>query len=206
MPYHRNPEGLGCLPMPRLLRRCDVAVGAFVVQLCIKVVSCWLLGEMAWAIQAERAFDWWMVAETEVSLKPIVSTDSPDSEWISQHPIAPDGSDMKNLLGHVGERLGHIGEVSDMLQTIRLLPMLQYQTQVNQMRDAWYWQSLNTVLVQFDDDGIAKDAVIFRGGMLVMELCPLSWSKRVSQRKKLSDIWILTFTRFEILSYLIILS
>lgn len=46
----------------------------------------------------------------------------------------------------------------------------------------------------------------FRGGMLITELYPLSWSKRVSQRKKLSDIWILTFARFEILSYLIIWS
>lgn len=192
--------------LPQLLRRCDVAVGAFVVQLCIKVASCWLLGEMAWAIQAERVFDWWMVAETEVSPSRL-SRESPNSGWISQHPIAPDGSDMKNLLRHVGERLGHIGEVSDLLQTICILPMLQYQTQVNQMRDAWYWQSLNTVLVQSDDDGVAKDAASkFRGGILIMELYPLSWSKRVSQRKKLSDIWILTFARFEILSYLIILS
>lgn len=206
MPYPRNPGDRGCLFMSRLLRRCDVAVGAFVVQVCIKVVSCWLLGEMAWAIPAGRVFDWWMVAETEVSPSRL-SRESPDSGWISQHPIAPDGSDMKNLLGHVGERLGHVGEVSDLLQTICILPMLQYQTQVNQMRDAWYWQSLNTVLVQSYDDGVAKDAASkFRGGILIMELYPLSWSKRVSQRKKLSDIWILTFTRFEILSYLIILS
>ena len=146
--------------MPRLLRRCDVAVGAFVVQVCIKVVSCWLLGEMAWAIPVGLVFDWWMVAETEVSLKPIVPTESPNSGWINQHPITPDGSDMKNLLGHVGERLGHVGEVSDLLQTIRLLPMLQYQPQVNQMRDAWYWQPLNTVLVQSVDGGVAKDAII----------------------------------------------
>lgn len=115
---------------------------------------------MAWAIPAGWVFDWWMVAETEVSLKPIVPTVSPDSGWISQHPIAPDGSDMKNLLGHVGERLGHVGEVADLPQTIRLLPMLQYQTQVNQLRYAWYWQSLNTVLVQSDDDGVAKDTVV----------------------------------------------
>lgn len=67
---------------------------------------------------------------------------------------------MKNLLGHVGERLGHVGEVTDLSQTIRLLLMLQYRTQVNQMRDAWYWRSLNTVLAQSDDDGVAKDAVI----------------------------------------------
>ena len=146
--------------MPRLLRQFDVAVGAFVVQVCIKVVSRWLVGEMAWAILAERVFDRCMVAETEVSIKPIVPSVIPDSEWISQHPITPDGSDMKNLLGHVGERLGHVGEVSDLLKTIRSLLMLQYQTQVNQMRDAWNWQPLNAVLVQSGDDGVAKDAVI----------------------------------------------
>ena len=35
-----------------------------------------------------------------------------------QHPIILDGSDMKNLLGHLGERLGHIGEVPDLEKTM----------------------------------------------------------------------------------------
>lgn len=39
----------------------------------------------------------------------------------------PDGSDLKNLLGHLGERLGHVGEASDLLQTIYEMPLLQYQ-------------------------------------------------------------------------------
>ena len=67
---------------------------------------------------------------------------------------------MKNLLGHIEERLGHVGEVPDLPQTIRLLLMLQYQTQVNQMWDAWCWQPLNTVLVQTDEGGVAKDAIV----------------------------------------------
>lgn len=146
--------------MPRLLRRFDVAVGAFVVQVCIKVVSYWLLGEMAWANLLKRVFVWWMVAETEVSPKLIIPTKSPDSGWISQHSIILYGSRMKNLLGHIEERLGHVGEVSDLLKTICILPMLQYQPQVNQMRDAKHWQLLNTVLVQSDDDGVAKDTVV----------------------------------------------
>lgn len=37
--------------------------------------------------------------------------------------------------------------------------MLQYQTQVNQMRDTWYWLPLNTVLVQSEDGGVVKDAI-----------------------------------------------
>lgn len=85
--------------------------------------------------------------------------------------------------------------------------MLQYQTQVNQMLDAWCWQPLNTVLAQSDNDSVAKDAVV---EVLRWDadngVVPLSCSKRASQRKKLSDIWILTFARFEILSYLIIWS
>lgn len=146
--------------MPRLLRRFDVAVGAFVVQVCIKVVSYWLLGEMAWANLLKRVLVWWMVAETDVSPKLIIPTKSPDSGWISQHSIILYGSRMKNLLGHIEERLGHVGEVSDLLKTICILPMLQYQPQVNQMRDAKHWQLLNTVLVQSDDDGVAKDTVV----------------------------------------------
>lgn len=42
---------------------------------------------------------------------------------------------MKNLLGHVGESVGHVGEAPDLVKTICILPMLQYQTQVNQMQD-----------------------------------------------------------------------
>lgn len=42
---------------------------------------------------------------------------------------------MKNLLGHVGESVGHVGEVSDLVKTICILPMLQYQMQVNQMQN-----------------------------------------------------------------------
>lgn len=129
-----------------------------------------------------------MAAETEVSILPIVPIESRDRRSSSQHPIIPDGPYLKNLWGHLGERLGHVGKAPDLLQTICGLLLLQYQKQLNPMQDALYCQPMNTVLVQFDDDGIAKDAVIFRGGMLVMELCPLSWSKRVSQRKKLSDI------------------
>lgn len=60
-------------------------------------------------------FDRWMTAETEVSIKPIVPIESQDKERSGQHPIILDGSDMKNLLGHLGERLGHIGEVPDLL-------------------------------------------------------------------------------------------
>ena len=86
--------------------------------------------------------------------------------------------------------------------------MLQYQTQVNQIRDAWYWQPLNTVLVQSDDGGVAKDAVIeIQSWYDDNGVVPVIIVKKgVSQRKKLSDIWILTFARFEILSYLIIWS
>ncbi len=51
-----------------------------IVQVCIKVVSCWSLGEMAWAIPAERVFDRWMVAETEVSVRLNVPTASRDRE------------------------------------------------------------------------------------------------------------------------------
>lgn len=40
----------------------------------------------------------------------------------------------------------------------------------------------------------------FRGDMMIMELHPLSRAKRLSHRKKISDIWFLTFARFEILS------
>lgn len=40
---------------------------------------------------------------------------------------------MKNLLGHVGERLGNVGEASDLMQTICILLMLQYRTQINKM-------------------------------------------------------------------------
>lgn len=90
-------------------------------------------------------FDRCMVAETEVSILPIVPAASRDR--FSQHPIIPEGSDLKNLLGHLGERLGYVGEVPDLLKTIRLLPMLQYQTQFNQMRNAGYLQTLNTALV-----------------------------------------------------------
>lgn len=66
----------------------------------------------------------------------------------------PDGSNLKNLLGYLGERLGHVGEVPDLLQTICELLLLQYQTQVIPMRDAFYCQPLNTVLMQFDDDSV----------------------------------------------------
>lgn len=86
--------------------------------------------------------------------------------------------------------------------------MLQYQTQVNQMQDYWYWQPLNTVLVQSDDGGVAKDAVIeiqswydYNGVVPVIIV-----KKGCLNEKKLSDIWILTFARLEILSYLIIWS
>lgn len=61
-----------------------------------------------------------------------------------------------------------------------------------------FWCSLMMVVLP------KTPSLKFRGGMMIMELHLLSWSKMVSQRKKLSDIWILTFTRFEILSYLII--
>ena len=185
--------------MPRLQRQCDVAVGAFVVQVCIKVISCWLLGEMAWANLTGRGFDWWMVAETEVSLKLTVPTQSPDSGWISQHPIKTEGSDMKNLSGH-------IGETPDLLETISILTMLQYQTQANQMRDIWYRPPLNTALVQSDDGGIAKDAIV---GIPRRDadnrVVPVIMVKK-GINEKLSDNWILTFARFEILSSLIIWS
>lgn len=59
--------------------------------------------------------DRWMVAETEVSILPIYPIKSQDRGRSSQHPIIPDGSDLKNLLGHLGERLGHVGEVPDLL-------------------------------------------------------------------------------------------
>ena len=45
---------------------------------------------------------------------------------------------MKNLLGHVGESVGHVGEVPDLVKTICILPMLQYQTQVTTICDAGY--------------------------------------------------------------------
>ena len=97
----------------------------------------------------------------------------------------PDGSDPKNLLGHLGERLGHVGEVPDLLQTICELIVLQYQMQVIPMRDAVYCQPMNTVLVQFDDDSAVKGMPAkFRGDMMVMEPSPLSWTKRQSRRKK----------------------
>ena len=63
----------------------------------------------------ERVLDRWMVAETEVSILPIYPIKSQDRGWSSQHPITPDGLDMKILLGHVGERLWHIWEVPDFL-------------------------------------------------------------------------------------------
>ena len=63
----------------------------------------------------ERVFDRCMVAETEVSTLPIFPIKSQDRGRFSQHPILPDGSALKNLLGHLGERLGHIGEVPDLL-------------------------------------------------------------------------------------------
>lgn len=72
----------------------------------------------------------------------------------------PDGPDLKNLLRHLGERLGHVGEVSDLLQTICKLMVLQYQMQVISKRNALYCQPMNTVLVQSDDDSVAKDAAI----------------------------------------------
>lgn len=46
---------------------------------------------------------------------PIVPIESRDRRSSSQHPIIPDGPDLKNLLGHLVERLGHVGEVSDLL-------------------------------------------------------------------------------------------
>lgn len=61
----------------------------------------------------ELVLDRWIVAETEVSILPIVLAASRDR--FSQHPIIPEGSDLKNLLGHLEERLGHVGEVSDLL-------------------------------------------------------------------------------------------
>lgn len=67
---------------------------------------------------------------------------------------------MKILSGHVEERLGHVGEVPDLLQTICQLLMLQYQTQVIPMRDAFYCQQSNTVLVQCYDYGVAKDTAV----------------------------------------------
>ena len=85
--------------------------------------------------------------------------------------------------------------------------MLQYQTQVNQMLDAWCWQPLNTVLAQSDNDSVAKDAVV---EVLRWDadngVVPFHGQKGCFNEKKLSDIWILTFDRLEILSYLIIWS
>lgn len=34
----------------------------------------------------------------------------------------------------VGESVGHVGEVPDLMKTICILPMLQYQMQVNQIK------------------------------------------------------------------------
>lgn len=45
---------------------------------------------------------------------------------------------MKKLLGHIGESVGHVGEVPDLVKTICILPMLQYQTQVTTICDAGY--------------------------------------------------------------------
>lgn len=56
----------------------------------------------------------------------------------------------------------------------------------------WWWRCQKT------------QPLNFRSDMMIMELSPLPWSKRLSQRK-ISDIWFLTFARFEILSYLILL-
>lgn len=77
-----------------------------------------------------------MVAETKVSILPIVPIESQDRRSSSQHPIIPDGYVLKNLSGHLGERLGHVGEVPDLLQTICELLVLQYQMQVISARDA----------------------------------------------------------------------
>lgn len=126
-----------------------------------------------------------MAAETEVSILPIVPIESRDRRSSSQHPIIPDGPYLKNLWGHLGERLGHVGKAPDLLQTICGLLLLQYRKQLNPMQDALYCQPMNTVLVQFDDDSVVKGMPAkFRGDMMVMEPSPLSWTKRQSRRKK----------------------
>lgn len=78
---------------------------------------------------------------------PIVPIESRDRRSSRQHPIIHDGSDLKNLLGHLGKRLGHVGEVLDLLQTICEMLVLQYQMQVISMRDALCCQQMNAFLV-----------------------------------------------------------
>lgn len=57
------------------------------------------------------------------------------------------------------------------------------------MRDAFYCQPLNTVLVQFDDDSVAKDGVIeIQRRYDDNGVVPVVMDKRVISPKKTSDI------------------
>lgn len=120
---------------------------------------------------------------------PIVPIESRDRRSSRQHPIIHDGSDLKNLLGHLGERLGHVGEVLDLLQTICELLVLQYQMQVILMLNALYFQPMNTVLVQSDDDSVTKDAAVeIQRWDDDNGVVPIIMDKRAISPKKISDI------------------
>ena len=109
-----------------------------------------------------------------------------------------DGSDMKNLLGHVGERLGPVGEVSwfavnyQHIADVAISDAGQSDTWCLILTASeyyfgavWWWWCCQRHR-RWNSEA----------GMMIMELHLLSWSKMVSQRKKLSDIWILNHLPF----------
>lgn len=171
--------------MPRLLHRCDVAVGAFVVQVCIKVVSCWLLGEMAWAIPVERVFDWWMVAETEVSPRRLfrlwvrILNESANTRL---HPMVQTWKICWDMLGKDWDMLGKCLICCKLSMCCRCCNIRRRSIRcvMPDIDSLWILFWCSQMMMALPKMPSSK----FGGGMQIMELYPLSWPKRVSQRKK----------------------
>lgn len=157
---------------------------AFVVQVCIKVVSRWLVGEMAWAIPAERVFDCWTVAETEVSLTPIIRTESryTGNQQYRLHPMVMTWIICLDILGKDCGILGKYLIFCKLSANCWCcnIKWRQFRCEMPYTVSQWmlFWCSPTmtampkTLPLKFIDD------------MMIMELYPLSRAKRLSHWKK----------------------